>query len=146
MHPLGEVVVVLPVPVPLQTLVKRFFGAALGEGLPDPQSPAGRVQGAFAAAQAADPAGPMVIASVTAEDAMHLIDEVRRESPEALLSRPAKQFQEVADGKRIGPEITARRILCGGNPRRIGEAEHESPGCCQRGGLRRGHRPFRSLR
>src|SRR5579862_686746 len=60
--------------------------------------------------EAADPARPHVIGTKAAQYAMYCVDQLRRMMAIFLLSRPIEQFEEVADGKRIGPQI-ARLIF-----------------------------------
>ena len=66
-HPLRQVVEVLAVPVPLEPLVERLVGAALGQPLADAQTAARRVQLALALAQTAEPAAARVVGSVPPE-------------------------------------------------------------------------------
>ena len=74
LHPFGQIVEVLSVPVPFQLLVVRFAFPTLGQGLAYPQSPDGGVSRSFLFPQAADPAGPDVIRPVPAEYLMDLGD------------------------------------------------------------------------
>ncbi len=78
-HPLGQVMVVLPVPIPLQALVKGFAELAFIQLLTDPQAPHGRVQPAFLLIEAADPSTSRVIIAVPTENAMHLIHQLQCE-------------------------------------------------------------------
>ena len=74
-HPLREVVVVLAVLVPFQTLIGRLVGLTFVQLFSDPQAPSGRVQLTLLLIQAADPAASWIIVAVPTEGMMHLIDQ-----------------------------------------------------------------------
>ena len=74
-HPLGQVMEVLTVPVPFRPLVGGLTRLPFVQLLADPQPTGGRVPLPLLFAQAAEPAGPRVIGAVPAEDVMHLVDE-----------------------------------------------------------------------
>ena len=74
-HPLGQVMVVLPVLVPLQTLIGRLVGPAFVQLLSDAQTPHGRMALPLLLIKAADPAVSGVVITVPAQGVMHLAYE-----------------------------------------------------------------------
>ena len=65
--------------------------------------------------------------SVAAQDVMHLVDQFTANLQIALFAGLSREAEEIADCKRVGPEITARRRIsrdAGG----IREIRHQSLG------------------
>jgi hypothetical protein len=58
---------------------------------------------AFLFIETADPAGSRVIVTVSSEYVMDLIHEAQGEPLVFLITRLTIKFQEVADGKSVGP-------------------------------------------
>ena len=116
-HPLGQIMEVLAVPVPFHTFVVRFGGAAFLELLTDSQTADCGMLLAFRLVQPADPPGLGVVPTSPAEGVMDLIHEPQRQIPIPGVFRQIVETQEIADGKGVGPEISFRR---GGAARRSG--------------------------
>src|SRR5512139_2314465 len=74
MHPFCQVVVVLPVLVPFKPLIERFPRHPFLLLLPDPETPDCRMQFTLLFTKTADPALPLVITSVPAEEMVNLVD------------------------------------------------------------------------
>jgi hypothetical protein len=102
-HPLGQVVEVLAVPVPLQLLVKGLGDASLGERLADSQTASSRVSLAFLFTEPADPSGSRIIGTIDSKHVMHLVDQPEREIRVALFARRLRQSEEVADREGVSP-------------------------------------------
>ena len=116
MHPLGQVVVVLPVLIPFQALVGRFVRPPFVQPLADPQAAPRRVQLALGFVQSADPAAAGIIGTVAAKDVMHLVDELQGEITPHPVIGLSEQFQQVAERKGIRPEIPPWRFPRGRKP------------------------------
>ena len=83
-HPLGQVVEVLAVAVPLELLVERLARAALGQRLADAQAAARRVRGAGLLVEPAQPAGARRRRAMPPQHVVHLIDQTQREVANCL--------------------------------------------------------------
>jgi hypothetical protein len=92
MHPLRQVVVVLPVLVPFQALIWRLVGLALVQSLPDPKAPGCRMPLSFQIVEAADPALSRVIIAVPTKGVVHLVNEAQAEIQISFIRRLAKEF------------------------------------------------------
>ncbi len=75
MHPFGQVMVVLPVPLPFQPVIKEIVGPAFIQFLTDPEPACGWVPSALRLTEAAYPARTWIIGAVPAKDVVDLIDE-----------------------------------------------------------------------
>jgi hypothetical protein len=103
-HPLRQIVEVLPVALPLEALVERLVRRTLRELLADPQAAAGRVKLAFVVGETADPAAAAIVGTVPAEQVVHAIHQRER----ALgLAQP----EVVADREGVGPEVPIGRAI-----------------------------------
>ncbi len=125
MHPLRQVMEILPVAVPFQALVERLVLSAFGKLLSDPQAPFCRVHLTFLSGKAADPAGPRVVVPVTAKDVVHLVNETQSQIPVCLVMRLAEKFEVVAHRKRIRPQVALRMGSGRGKPGQAGKVQHD---------------------
>ena len=123
-HPLGQVVEVLAVPVPLEPLVERLPGTSLRQRLADAQTAAGRMGLALPLAQPADPAGARDRRpdSVRARDApgrpagardpRRRCSPVRRASPRKLQTAKASVHRYRCVGRSdVSPVRSAKRRM-----------------------------------
>jgi hypothetical protein len=124
-HPLGQVMVVLSVPVPFQPLVGGIERPAFVQLLSDPKASDGRVHLALFLIEAADPAASRVVVSVTTEDAMDLINEPEAEISIDRIAVLAEELEVVADRKGVGPEVAARMGIGRLKSRNTGKVGHD---------------------
>jgi hypothetical protein len=75
MHPFGQIMEVLPVPIPFQIFVIRIVRLSFIQFFSYPQTPLGRVQPPFLFRQPADPSGSRIICTISAQYLMNLRDE-----------------------------------------------------------------------
>ena len=124
-HPLGEVVPVLPVAVPLAALVMGLVDTALRQGLADAQAPDGGVLRALLLGQAAQPARAGIVRPVPPEHPVHVGDQVLRHHAPARLSRRAPQGECVDQREGVGPEVAllVRGIIA--EPGALGERRQQ---------------------
>jgi hypothetical protein len=112
MHPLRQVMVVLPVTVPFPLLVIWLGNLSLGEGFSNPQPSSCWMQLTFLPGKAADPPGPGVIATVPAKGMMHLIYKPQGQFPVAGVVSLPEKFEIVANSERIRPQVAFRAGAC----------------------------------
>jgi hypothetical protein len=117
MHPFGEIMEILTVPIPFQPFVvpipfqpfvDRFIGSALSERLTDPETTQRWLVAPSFIIESADPASAQIILTITPQHPVHLIDQLCCAAPVLLVSGPLKQFKEVADREGVGPKIPLR--------------------------------------
>src|SRR5205814_6067949 len=77
MNPLGQIMEVLAVPIPLQPLIQRFAGLALPERLAAPQPARRRTPVPGLVIKSADPAAAHIVVAISPEHVMHLLDQIR---------------------------------------------------------------------
>ena len=123
-HPLREVVEVLAVAIPLEPLVDRLVGAALGQRLADPEPAARRVGFTVLLGEPADPSGAAIVGAMSTEDVMHPIDQLERQLRVARVSRHVREAEEVAHGERVGPQVALWRAVRG-QTRALREPRHQ---------------------
>ena len=123
-HPLGEVVKVLAVAVPLEPLVERIGRAALGERLADAEAALRGVGLAVFGPEPAQPPAADVVLAMAAERPMHALDEPEGQLGVPALTSRAGQSEEGAHRERIGPEVTSSRAA-GRHARPICVAHHQ---------------------
>jgi hypothetical protein len=95
--------IVLPIPVPFQTFVKRNGGSTFLQLFAYPQSPSGRVLPSLFLIEAADPAGPRVVCSVAAEDVVDLVHELQCQIFEFVVPGLLIKAEKIADRKCVRP-------------------------------------------
>jgi hypothetical protein len=129
MHPFGEIMEILTVPIPLQPFVDRFIGTALPKRLTDPETTQRWVVTPSLVIESADPASAQIILKITPEHPVHLIDQLCCAAAVLMVSGPLEQLKEVADREGVSPKIPLR-IFCSrrqaGSP---GEFGHEPSRC-----------------
>ena len=103
MYPLGHIMEILAIAIPLQVLVEGLSWIALLARFSNPQPTRCWMKAAALLIAAADPAGAHVIGAKPAQPSMHLIDEFCREAAIFLIPRALEQFEEIADRERVGP-------------------------------------------
>jgi hypothetical protein len=103
MHPLRQVVIVLPIAIPFQLFIVGFIGPALVHSLADSQPAARGVCFSLFLTETADPAYPWVVFAVPSEDVVNLIDETQGELFITLVARLLVKGEEIADGERVCP-------------------------------------------
>ena len=101
--PLGQIVEVLAVAIPLEPLVHRFIGVALAERLADPQAPRRRMLAPGLLVEPADPAAAQIVAAVAPEHMMHLVDQFDRQTAIAFIAGARMELEEVQDRECICP-------------------------------------------
>src|SRR2546423_1177878 len=106
-HPFGQIMEILPIPVPLDALVERSCCSALIERLADAQASLSRMRFSFRFGEPTDPAPGRAARAMATEDAMHAIDESQRELEIAVFAGRAREAEKVGDGERIGPQIAS---------------------------------------
>lgn len=127
MHPLRQVMVVLPVPPPFQPFVERLIGPSFGKRFSDPEGAPGRVRLALLIGKTADPPGPRVVVAVPAEGMVYLVDEAEGKGAVGRIAGPAEEFEVVADRISVRPEVAPRRGVGRVKPGQAGELRHEVP-------------------
>ena len=90
-HPLREVVEVLAVALPLESLVEGLAWCALGQGLPDPEAAASRLGFSLLVCETADPSSAAVVGAMPTENVVHAMDQLERQLREAQLSRHVRE-------------------------------------------------------
>jgi hypothetical protein len=95
--------VILPVLIPFEALVKWLARLAFVQSLPDPQAAQGRMQLTLLLFETTDPALPWIVFAVPAEDMMHLVNETQGKIPVCIVTRPLEEFEIIAHRKRIRP-------------------------------------------
>src|SRR5208282_2145197 len=85
-HPLGQVVEVLAIAIPLELLVVDLSVATLAELLADAKAATRGMGLALSLAEAADPAGARVIGAMPAEGMVHLVDQPKRKAEVAIVA------------------------------------------------------------
>src|SRR5688572_8642996 len=110
MHPLGQVVKVLTVTLPLQPVVERFIQPALRKRLADSQAAARQVGLSFLLTESTDPALAWIVTSMSPERVMNLIDQAQREIEIGGLPRVLRETEQIAYGERIGPQIAPASV------------------------------------
>ena len=112
MHPFGQIVVILPVSVPFQILVKRLVRSAFIQRLADTQAPAGGMLFSFFSTQTADPAGPGVILPVPAVAVVRgrgpLLPACRKSGPRVRRSRRRRGMPAISGVCRQAAEAMIR--------------------------------------
>ena len=73
-HPFGQIVKILTVPIPLQSFINDLIGTALFQRLADPETAQCRVAASRLLIEAADPALTTLIMAKTAKNQMNLFD------------------------------------------------------------------------
>jgi hypothetical protein len=61
----------------------------------------------FFSVKSADPAGSGIVFPVLTEHVVNLIDQAQRKPQVFLIPRSVAEFQEVANGESIGPQVAA---------------------------------------
>src|SRR2546423_6665717 len=77
-HPFGQIMEILPIPVPLDALSKRVCYSALIERLADAQASLSRMRFCFRCGEPTDPTRGRAVWAMATEGAMHAIDEPER--------------------------------------------------------------------
>jgi hypothetical protein len=103
MHPLRQIMVVLPISIPFRSFVKRIGGAPLLQLLANPQSPFGGMKPAVLLLEAADPTGSVVVVPMPSKHAMHLIDELQCQILEFLAPGLLIEAKKVTNCESISP-------------------------------------------
>jgi hypothetical protein len=111
MHPLGEIVEILTVPVPLQLCVDDFIGTAFSESLADPETAQRGVGASYLVIESADPAFTNILTAIAPQHPMSLIDQLCCAESILLVVSPLEQLKEVADREGVSPKVPSW-ILC----------------------------------
>ena len=85
-HPFGEVMEILTVPIPLQTLVDRFVDIAFLERFADPQTASRRVVPPPLIVESADPPVARVVIAILPQHGMDLINQLFCAAPILLIT------------------------------------------------------------
>ena len=125
MDPLGQIMEILPVPVPFALRVEGFLRPPFIQFLADAQ-PAGQgVAAAFLFTQTADPALPGAFRTVTGQHMVNLIDQLQRQRPVTAIAGGGEQAEEIAQGEGIGPQIASGRAGRCAQPGACGKIGHK---------------------
>src|SRR4030042_4984164 len=103
MHPFRQVMIILPILVPLQAFVKGITKSPFVQFLTDPQSSLDGVLPSLLFIEAAYPASPWVVFAVAAECLVNLIHEPQCQMLEFLAPGLLIKAEKVADRESIGP-------------------------------------------
>ena len=104
-HPLRQVVIVLPIPLPLQPSIVWLLGSPLGKRLAYAKTPGGRPLPPLLLAQAAYPARPFIVRAEPPQGEVHLFDEPQSQFKVRFVLAVAVPAKIVAYRVRVGPEI-----------------------------------------
>jgi len=107
MHPFGQVMVILPILIPFQTLIRRLIWLALIQLLSNAKTTYCWMLFTLLRIEATDPALSWVVTSVFAEEVMYLINELQGKIQMGFVIGLAVEFKIVADCERIRPEIAS---------------------------------------
>jgi hypothetical protein len=95
--------IVLPIPIPLQTFNKGITNSPFLDFLTDPQSAPGGVFSTLLFIEATDPTGPRVVSAVSAECVMNLINELERQIQVCFLACVMIKPKKIAHPEGIRP-------------------------------------------
>jgi hypothetical protein len=101
--------VILAVALPFKPFIKRFPLLPFRQFLADAQPACNGMQPADPLFKPADPAAAEVIIPMAAEDFMHLVHKVQGPMQVLLTAALLIESQVIADGKGVGPQVTANR-------------------------------------
>ncbi len=127
-HPLRQVVIVLSVPVPFQTLINVFIRSPFCQILAYPQSTARGMKLSLFVIKPAEPTGSAIVGTVFPERAVHLIHKLQRHLLESLFAGFPVKSQKIANCESVSPQVSAGRARGGeksGIPRKL---HHNSSG------------------
>src|SRR5207244_13350210 len=108
MDHLCQIMEVLAVPIPFESLICRFTGRTFLERLADPQPARRRTAAPSLVIKSTDPAAAHIIIAISPEHLMHLIDQFYCVAPMCLIAGSREQLEKIANGKCIGPEVSLR--------------------------------------
>jgi hypothetical protein len=121
--------VLLSIPIPLQSFVIVFIGPPLVQLLPDPQPPFGWVESTLPVIKAADPARSRVVFTVAAKYGVDLIHEAQGEMGIGFIVCLLRKPEEIAEGKCVGPQIPLwAKLPAWGKSGQGRKLIHECPG------------------
>jgi hypothetical protein len=103
MHPFRQIMKILTVAIPFQSVIDWFINLAFLERLADPQTASGRMTFSGFIVQAADPALTNIIAAITPEHLMHLIDQIGCTTAIEFIACPFEQLKKIANRKGVSP-------------------------------------------
>ena len=109
---------------PSEAFLDNRAGSSLRQCLADPQPAARRMRRAVCLREPADPAASRVVAAMTTERVVHVIDERQRERLIARLAGRLREPEEVANRECVGPQIPPLRGRPS-DPRTLGEPQHQ---------------------
>ena len=100
-HPARQIMEVLPVTVPFQTVVEGLAGSAFGKLLADAQAACGRMR----RRGAVEPAAAGIILAMPAQRLMDELDEAEGQARVTVVPGPARDRKQVADRERVRPQV-----------------------------------------
>jgi hypothetical protein len=106
MYPLGEIVEVLTVAIPLQALVEWLASIAFFERFANPEAACRRMAAPSLVTEAADPPAAHIVTAKSPKHSMHLIDQLYCAASIVLIACPLEQLEEVADREGVGPKVS----------------------------------------
>ena len=112
MHPLCQVMEILPVAVPFEFLVPCIPRRPLGQRFSDPETAGCRMLFGLFRREPANPAGMEITAPVAAQGVVNLINEADGEVPVHGVVVLPEKTKIITDRKCIGPEVPLR-LSCG---------------------------------
>jgi hypothetical protein len=107
MHPFRQVMVILPVLVPLQGIIRRFAGLAFVQLFSYTQAAFCRVKLSLLFVKTAYPTGSWVIRPMPAKAVMDLVNKLQCKITESFVFGQAEKRDKVAHRKRIRPQVAA---------------------------------------
>ena len=111
MHPFGEVMEILAIPVPLFVTVEGFAETAFQLRFANAQTTCRRVLYGHGALKPADPALACVIVVILAQHSVDLLDQRQGLLRARRVACALEQCQEIADRKGVGPQIAVRLFI-----------------------------------
>ena len=120
-HPLGQVVEVLAVAVPLQAFIEGLIGTAFRKLFADAQPGSGWMRLALLVAEPTEPTVTRVTIPMSPQRLMDLIDQLQGKCIVLFFTGHASQTDKVAYGEGVCPEIALPGAV-GRKPRTRGEA------------------------
>jgi hypothetical protein len=105
-HPFGQIMKILTIAIPFQSLVDWFTNLAFLERLADPQTASGRMTLSGFFIQAADPALTNIVTAITPEHLIHLVDQVSCATAIEFIASPFEQLKKIANRKGVGPKVS----------------------------------------
>jgi hypothetical protein len=106
MDPLGEIVEILTIAVPFQTLIEWLANITFFERFSDPETTCGRMVLPGFIIETADPSTSRIVAAISPEHLMYPINQISRAVVIFFIAGPVEQFKEVAYCECVSPQVS----------------------------------------